>query len=74
MRALVYHGPGQKAWEEVPKPGLAIDLADSRLEAAKQFGADVTVNNSREDPLSVIAALTDGLGADTGALKVILSR
>ncbi len=20
MRALVYHGPGQKAWEEVPKP------------------------------------------------------
>ena len=30
---------------------IAIDLADSRLEAAKQFGADVTVNNGREDPL-----------------------
>ncbi len=28
---------------------VAIDLADSRLEAAKQFGADVIVNNSRED-------------------------
>src|SRR5580765_1335916 len=27
---------------------VAIDLADSRLEAAKQFGADVVINNSRE--------------------------
>ena len=32
---------------------VAIDLADSRLEAAKQFGADVTVNNGREDPAAV---------------------
>jgi alcohol dehydrogenase len=43
---------------------VAIDLADSRLEAAKIFGADVTVNNSREDPLEVIRNLTGGLGAD----------
>ena len=43
---------------------IAIDLADSRLEAAKQFGADVTVNNSREDPLAIVQSLTDGLGAD----------
>ena len=43
---------------------IAIDLADSRLEAAKQFGADVTVNNGREDPLAVVHGLTDGLGAD----------
>ena len=34
-----------------PSHIVAIDLADSRLEAAKQFGADVTVNNGREDPL-----------------------
>ena len=27
---------------------VAIDLADSRLEAAKQFGADIGVNNGRE--------------------------
>jgi alcohol dehydrogenase len=47
-----------------PSHVVAIDLADSRLEAAKQFGADITVNNSREDPLSVIRSLTDGLGAD----------
>ena len=43
---------------------VAIDLSDARLEAAKQFGADVVVNNSREDPLSVIKELTGGLGAD----------
>ena len=22
MKALVYHGPGSKAWEEVPDPGI----------------------------------------------------
>ncbi|HEX6424050.1 MAG TPA: zinc-dependent alcohol dehydrogenase family protein [Acidimicrobiales bacterium] len=43
---------------------VAIDLADSRLEAAKQFGADVTVNNGHEDPKAVVDGLTDGLGAD----------
>jgi alcohol dehydrogenase len=47
-----------------PAHVVAIDLADGRLEAAKQFGADVTVNNGREDPMAVIAGLTDGLGAD----------
>ena len=47
-----------------PSHIIAIDLADSRLEAAKQFGADVTVNNSREDPGTIIRVLTDGLGAD----------
>ena len=25
MRALVYHGPGQKAWEEVAKPSIQKD-------------------------------------------------
>jgi len=47
-----------------PSHVVAIDLADSRLEAAKQFGADVTVNNSREDPVEIIQKLTEGLGAD----------
>ena len=47
-----------------PSHIVAIDLADSRLEAAKQFGADVTVNNGREDPMEVVRGLTDGLGAD----------
>jgi alcohol dehydrogenase len=47
-----------------PAHVVAIDKVDSRLEAAKQFGADVTVNNDREDPDEVIAGLTGGLGAD----------
>jgi alcohol dehydrogenase len=47
-----------------PSHIVAIDLADARLEAAKQFGADVTVNNGREDPLEMIRSLTGGLGAD----------
>ena len=47
-----------------PAHVVAIDLADSRLEAAKQFGADITINNGREDALAIIRDLTDGLGAD----------
>jgi alcohol dehydrogenase len=47
-----------------PSHVIAIDLADTRLEAAKQFGADVIVNNGREDPLAIVRGLTGGLGAD----------
>ncbi|MEU9023970.1 zinc-dependent alcohol dehydrogenase family protein [Actinomadura sp. NPDC048394] len=47
-----------------PSRIIAVDLADSRLEAAKQFGADVLVNNSREDPAEIVRELTGGLGAD----------
>lgn len=42
---------------------VAVDLAASRLEAAKQFGADVTVN-AADDVERVVAELTGGLGAD----------
>jgi alcohol dehydrogenase len=47
-----------------PSHIVAIDLADARLDAAKGFGADITVNNAGQDPLDVIQLLTDGLGAD----------
>src|ERR1700730_18326041 len=47
-----------------PSHIVAIDLVDSRLEAAKQFGADVVVNNSREDAGAIVAELTGGLWAD----------
>ena len=43
---------------------VGIDLADSRLEAAKMFGADIVVNSTREDALEVVRGLTEGLGAD----------
>ena len=47
-----------------PSHVVAIDLADSRLDAAKGFGADVVVNSTREDPWEVVSQLTGGLGAD----------
>jgi alcohol dehydrogenase len=47
-----------------PSHIVAIDIAGRRLEAAKQFGADVTVNNGITDPLHAIQSLTEGLGAD----------
>ena len=47
-----------------PSRIVAIDLSDARLEAAKHFGADVVVNNSRQDALAAIKDLTGGLGVD----------
>ena len=47
-----------------PSHVVAIDHADLRLDAAKQFGADVTVNNAVTDPIALVRSLTDGLGAD----------
>ncbi len=43
---------------------IAIDLADSRLDSARRFGADVTVNNADEDAVARVMELTGGLGAD----------
>jgi alcohol dehydrogenase len=47
-----------------PSHIVAVDLSDARLEAARHFGADVTVNDAREDPMAVIKDLTGRLGAD----------
>ncbi|MBS4727934.1 zinc-dependent alcohol dehydrogenase family protein [Mycobacterium sp. SM1] len=47
-----------------PSHIVAIDVADSRLKAAQEFGADVVVNADADDPATVIAELTGGLGAD----------
>jgi threonine dehydrogenase-like Zn-dependent dehydrogenase len=44
MRALVYHGPGQKAWEEVPDPEIT-DEADAiiRVDATTICGTDLHI-------------------------------
>jgi alcohol dehydrogenase len=42
---------------------IAIDKAQSRLEAALKFGADVVIN-ATESPTERVHELTDGLGAD----------
>jgi alcohol dehydrogenase len=47
-----------------PSHIVAIDLATGRLDAAKQFGADITINSGDDDPVARVMELTDGLGAD----------
>jgi len=47
-----------------PAKIVAIDLSDARLEKALEFGADVAINNGREDAVARVMELTDGLGAD----------
>ena len=44
MRALVYHGPGQKAWEEVPDPEI-LDDGDVivRVDATTICGTDLHI-------------------------------
>lgn len=43
---------------------VVIDLAAARLEKARQFGADVVIDNSVEDAVAKVMELTGGLGAD----------
>ena len=47
-----------------PSHIIAIDLADARLDAAKLFGADLMVNNERDDPVALVHEMTGGLGVD----------
>src|ERR1700722_18655581 len=44
MRAIVYHGPGRKAWEEVPDP-VIIDDTDAivRVDAVTICGTDLHI-------------------------------
>jgi alcohol dehydrogenase len=44
MKALVYHGPGQKAWEDVPDPKLFADTdAVVRVDATTICGTDLHI-------------------------------
>jgi S-(hydroxymethyl)glutathione dehydrogenase / alcohol dehydrogenase len=46
-------------------PVIAVDILDSKLEAAKQFGATHTVNSAKEtDPVQKVYELTSGRGAN----------
>ena len=47
-----------------PATIVVLDVADARLELAKEFGADVTINNGTEDAVARIMELTEGRGAD----------
>jgi Zn-dependent alcohol dehydrogenase len=43
---------------------IAVDLSDSKIEAAKKFGATHGINSGIEDVLKQVQAITDGRGAD----------
>jgi alcohol dehydrogenase len=43
---------------------VAIDPAQARLDKALELGADVAIDNSREDAVERVMELTEGLGAD----------
>jgi hypothetical protein len=55
MKALVYHGPGKRAWEERPKPAPKESThrfaLDDRAKAYDTFG-----NAAREGALKVLIA------------------
>ena len=55
MHAIVYHGPGQKAWEEVPKPALTADTdAIVKVDTVTICGTDLHILKGD------VAAVTDG--------------
>lgn len=49
---------------------IAVDLADNRLELARQLGATHVINSGKTDAAAEVGRLTDGLGADT-AFEVV---
>ncbi|HVD02415.1 MAG TPA: zinc-dependent alcohol dehydrogenase family protein [Candidatus Dormibacteraeota bacterium] len=53
---------------------IVIDLADSRLAKAREFGADVTINNGSEDAVKRVFELTGGLGVDVAIEAVGVSE
>jgi S-(hydroxymethyl)glutathione dehydrogenase/alcohol dehydrogenase len=43
---------------------IAIDVVQSKLEAAKKFGATHTIDSSKDSPSNGVRSLTDGVGVD----------
>ncbi len=55
---------------------VAVDVLDSKLEKARDFGATHLINSAREDPVKLVKDLTAGRGADyvfvtVGSVKAI---
>ncbi len=44
---------------------IGTDGDEERLEIAKEYGATLTINSSRQDPVPIIMGMRDGYGADT---------
>ena len=59
-------GLGMITYARMQNPAklIALDMVDNRLEKAKEFGADLTMNPGKEDVVSKILEMTDGYGCD----------
>ncbi len=47
-----------------PEQLIVLDLKDERLDLAKKFGADITMNPKKENVVEKILEMTDGYGCD----------
>ncbi len=43
---------------------ISIDIADNRLKAAKDLGADYVINSANEDPIKKVLEISGGIGVD----------
>jgi len=59
-------GLGMITYARMKNPAklIVLDMIDSRLEKAKEFGADIVMNPGKEDVVAKINELTDGYGCD----------
>jgi threonine dehydrogenase-like Zn-dependent dehydrogenase len=54
----------QVAHLKTPKKLIVVDPVDARLELAKTYGADLTINPAKEDVDAIVRSLTGGYGCD----------
>lgn len=54
----------QVARLKTPRKLVVIDLVDERLDLARRYGADVTINPKTQDAAATVRALTAGYGCD----------
>jgi erythritol/L-threitol dehydrogenase len=47
-----------------PKAVVALDMAQDKLDLAKECGADLIINIGQEDPVAAVQEMTGGYGAD----------
>lgn len=59
-------GLGMITYARMKNPAklIVLDMIDSRLEKAKEFGADIVMNPGSEDVVKKIMDMTDGYGCD----------
>ena len=59
-------GLGMITYARMKNPAklIVLDMQDNRLEKAKEFGADIVMNPSKENVVERVKEMTDGYGCD----------